>query len=335
MQIPSEKTEKMLFATEEELFKTIIGADHPFRKLNEIINFEKLVEPMRETYSTLGASGIDVEKGIKALLIQFWEDYSDRQMEKAIKENFAVRWFCGFSISEATPDHTYFCKLRKRIGTKRIGQFFKDVNAILDSYGLFGNVFTFIDASTIITKTALWEERDQAIKDGANKLNNSNVKKYAADIDARWGAKSKNHIWFGYKRNAAVDMRCGLIKKVAITPANVPDFKAAENVIPDQGAVFMDKIYDTKKTDALVKAHGCYPATIRKNNNKNKNQDLDRWRSKVRMPFEGTFSKMSKHARYRGQAKNAMQGFLQAVAYNLKKAVNILTVSPGLPAANA
>jgi len=333
MQTPSEKTEKMLFATEEEVFKTIIGANHPFRKLNELIDFEKLVEPMRATYSTLGANGIDVQKGIKALLIQFWEDYSDREMEQAIKENLAVRWFCGFSIGETTPDYSYFCKLRKRIGTKRVGQFFKDVNAILDSYGLFGNVFTFIDASTIITKTALWEERDQAIKAGADKLNNSNVQKYAADKDARWGAKSKNHIWFGYKRNTAVDMRCGLIKKVAVTPANVPDFKAAENVMPDQGAVFMDKIYDTKKTNDIVKAHDCYAATIRKNNSKEKNRDLDSWHSKIRMPFEGTFSKMDKHARYRGLAKNAMQGFLQAAAYNLKKAVNVLTVLPTAPIA--
>jgi len=328
MQTPSEKTEKMLFATEEDIFKTIIGATHPFRKLNQLIDFEKLVEPMRAAYSTLGANGIDVQRGIKALLIQFWEDYSDREMEQAIKENLAVRWFCGFSIIGKTPDHTYFCKLRKRIGTKRIEQLFKDVNTILDSYGLFGNVFTFIDASTIITKAALWEERDRAIKDGADKLDNSNVKKYATDKDARWGAKSKKKYWFGYKRNTAVDMRCGLIKKVTVTPANVLDFEAVEDIMPDQGAVFMDKGYDTKKTDDIIKAHGCYAATIRKNNNKEKNPDLDSWHSKIRMPFEGTFSKMDKHARYRGLEKNGMQGFLQAVAYNLKKAVNILTVSP-------
>jgi IS5 family transposase len=120
---------------------------------------------------------------------------------------------------------------------------------------------------------------------------------------------------------------------VAVTPANVPDFKAAENVMPDQGAVFMDKIYDTKKTGNIVKAHGCYAATIRKNNSKEKNRDLDSWHSKIRMPFEGTFSKMDKHARYRGLAKNAMQGFLQAAAYNLKKAVNVLTVLPTAPIA--
>ena len=326
MQSPSEKTMKMLLATEEELFASIIDTRHPFRKLKEIIDFPMLIDPMRSAYATLGARGIDVEKGVKALLIQFWEDYSDREMEKAIKENLAVRWFCGFSLTEQTPDYSYFSKLRKRIGTKRISRFFENVNATLQDHGLFGNVFTFIDASTIITKTALWEERDRAIRDGAEKLNNANIAHYAADKDARWGAKSKKNIWFGHKRHASVDMRHGLIKKVAVTPANVPDFKTVKSIAPRQGAVFMDKMYDTKKTDAILKGMGIYAATIRKNSNKEKNRDLDRWHSGIRMPFEGVFSKMSKRARYRGHAKVAMQAFLQAITHNLKKAIRILVV---------
>lgn len=327
MQTPSEKTGKLLLSTEEELFNTIIDTTHPFRRLNEILDFETLIEPMRATYSTLGAHGIDVTRGIKALLIQFWENYSDREMEKAIRENLAIRWFCGFSLTQTTPDFTYFSKLRKRVGTKRIANLFTQVNAILESRGLFGNVFTFIDASSIITKTALWEERDRAIKDGAEKLNNTNVASYAADHDARWGAKSKTNIWFGHKRHTAVDMRYGLVKKVAVTAANVPDFKAVKSVIPRQGAVFMDKMYDTRKTDGILHAGRVYAATIRKNNNPHKNRDLDRWHSGIRMPFEGTFSKMNKRARYRGHAKVALQCFFEALAYNLKKAVRVLTVS--------
>ena len=324
MQTPCEKTTKMLLTTEHELFEKIIDANHPFRKLKQLIDFSTLIAPLREVYSTLGAHGIDVEYGMKSLLIQFWEDYSDRQMEKAIRENLAIRWFCGFSLTEETPDHTYFCKLRKRIGTKRIAQFFKDVNGVLEKYGLFGNVFTFIDASTIVTKTALWKERDHAIRDGAEKLNNANVKNYAADKDARWGAKSKTNIWFGHKRHVAVDMRYGLVKKVAVTAANIPDFKVIGSVAPSSGAVFMDKMYDTKMTDCTIRAHGCHPATIRKNTNKKKNQDLDRWRSGIRMPFEGVFSKLTKRARYRGHAKVTMQSFLQATVHNLKKAVTVL-----------
>lgn len=324
MQTPAEKTGALLLTSEAELFTTIIDAAHPFRRLNEILDFPTLIEPLRTVYSTLGAHGIDVERGVKALLIQFWENYSDREMEKALRENLAIRWFCGFGLMETTPDHSYFGKLRRRIGTKRIATLFKEVNATLDARGLFGNVFTFIDASSIVTKTALWEERDRAIKDGAEKLNNKNVAQYAADTDARWGAKSKTNIWFGHKRHNAVDMRHGLIRKVAVTAANVQDFAVVKSVVPKEGAVFMDKMYDTKATHQLLTWLGLHPATLRKDTNPHKNRDLDRWRSGIRMPFESTFSKQAKRARYRGHAKVTMQCFMEALVYNLKKAVRFL-----------
>jgi IS5 family transposase len=334
MQTPAEKTGKMLLVnTEEELFNMIVGAKHPFRKINEIVDFGILVEPMRACYSTLGDKGIDVERGIKSLLIQFWENYSDREMEKAIKENISVRWFCGFGLTEATPDHSYFSKLRKRIGTKRTADLFKKINDILETKGLFGNVFTFIDASSIITKSALWKERDTAIEDGEKKLNNSNVGKYAADSDARWGAKSKNKIWFGYKRHEAVDMRHGLVKNIAVTPANVPDFKMAGNVCPKQGAVFMDKGYDVKKVEEALRRKGIHASTIHKDNNPNKNRDLDCWRTSVRMPFESSFSKVEKKARYRSLVKTLYQCFMEAIVHNLKKATRLLYEETRLSAA--
>lgn len=328
MQHPADKTLKMLFATEQEIFNRLMDADHPFRKITDILDFDELVLPLRDCYSDLGRTGFDIEKGFKALLIQFWEDYSDRQMEKAVKENIAIRWFCGFGIVEDTPDHTYFCKLRGRLGTKRIADVFNNVNRILEGKGLFGNVFTFIDASSIITKTALWKERDEAIKDGAEKLNNANVSDYAADKDAKWGAKSKTNYWFGYKRSNAVDMRFGLIRKTAVTPANILDPDVLTSVCPGQGMVCTDKLYDRKDVDRVLKARGCHAATIRKNNNKQKNRDLDRWRSKVRMPFEGVFSKVEKRARYRGLAKVVLQNFLEAIVHNMKKAVVVLPRPP-------
>lgn len=331
MQTASPIKGKLLLATEEEVFNTIVDNKHPFRRLNEILDFKALVAPMRATYSTLGPNGIDVECGVKALLIQFWENYSDREMEQAIRENMAVRWFCGFGLTEVTPDHSYFGKLRTRVGTKRVAHFFKEVNAILEARGLVGNVFTFIDASSIITKTALWLERDRAIADGAEKLNNKNVQEYAADKDARWGAKSKNNIWFGHKRHNAVDMRHGLITKVAVTSANAQDFAVVKNIAPRSGTVFMDKMYDTKKTNNILCSLGLHPSTLRKNNNPLKNRDLDRFRSGIRMPFESTFARQSKRARYRGHAKVTLQCFLEATVYNLKKAVRLLFMPEMVP----
>lgn len=320
-----ENKEKLLpFRTEAEFFDAVVPTDHPFRTLLAIIDFADLVEPLRSLYSEVGEPGIDIEKGFKTLLVQFWEDYSDREMEHAVRENMAVRGFCGFSFNEGTPDHSYFGKLRKRIGTKRIASLFKKINATLATHGLFGKTFSFIDASTIITKNQLWKERDAAIAAGEERLNNLNVTKYAADKDARWGAKSKHNIWFGHKLHACVDMRYGLIAKLRVTPANVLDPQVIASVLPESGMVFCDKLYDTNKAHDLVRAQGVADGIILKRNRADKNRDLDRFRSRIRMPFEGTFARRNKRARYRGHAKVTMQSFLEAMAYNLKKAVRII-----------
>ncbi len=90
MQKFSDQTSKMLLKTEDQIFDFLVPQDHPFRKLAKVINFEEIVAPLREEcYSDLGTTGIDITKGFRALLVQFWEDYSDRQMEKAVKENIA------------------------------------------------------------------------------------------------------------------------------------------------------------------------------------------------------------------------------------------------------
>jgi len=319
-----EKTAKMFLTIEEKIIEQLVKEDHAFRKLNKIVNFEEILDPYYKLYSNIGVEGIDIVKGFKALLIQFWEDYSDREMEKCLEENIAVKWFCGFELLEKTPDHSYFGKLRKRLGTKNIADIFNAVNQQLRKKGMFGDVFKFIDASAIITKTALWEERDKAIKKGEEALNNLNVKDYAADKEARWGAKSKTNIWFGYKRHHNVDMRFGLIDKLTVTPANIIDPKVLEQILKPGTMTFADKLYDTRKAHLILKANHCHSAIIKKRNNKTKNKDLDRWRSKVRMPFEGTFSKLRKRAKFRGKVKVLMQCYFEALAHNLKKAVAVL-----------
>jgi IS5 family transposase len=315
----------MITTNEDEILEKLVREDHAFRKIKELVNFYEIVSPYYSLYSNIGAKGIDIVKGFKCLLVQFWEDYSDRQMEFALRDNMAVKWFCGFELLEDTPDHSYFGKLRKRLGTENIADIFNKVNKVLRDKGYFGDVFKFIDASAIVTKTALWAERDKAIKNGEEQLNNLNVDKYASDQDARWGAKSKSNFWFGYKRHCSVDMRFGLIDKLAVTPANVLDWLALPNICPENCMVFMDKLYDCRRADITLKLNGCHAATIRKNNNQNKNRDLDRWRSGVRMPFEGVFSKLRKSARYRGQAKVLMQCYFEAICHNLKKATVIPT----------
>src|SRR5687768_15086888 len=95
--------DKTIASFEEQFLSAVIPADHAYRKLNRLIDFAAIAASLETTYSHLGQKGIPAVRGLKALLLQFWENYSDRQMEAAVRENVAIRWFCGFSLTEKTP----------------------------------------------------------------------------------------------------------------------------------------------------------------------------------------------------------------------------------------
>ena len=119
------------------------------------------------------------------MFLQFLYDLSDRELEKELRFNIAYTWFCGCSAYEQTPDHSYFGRFRKKAGAKRIGKIFTSIVDKAKEKQLVRGVFHFVDATSIITKNTTWAERDNAIKDGETGLNNSNVKEYSADPQAR------------------------------------------------------------------------------------------------------------------------------------------------------
>ena len=73
----------------------------------------------------MGRHGYGISKGFRMLVLQFIEDLSDRELERFLQENMVGKWFCGFELEEATPDYTYFSKLRQKIGTTRLSKLFQ------------------------------------------------------------------------------------------------------------------------------------------------------------------------------------------------------------------
>ena len=58
---------------------------------------------------------------------------------------------------------------------------------------------------------------------------------------------------------------------------------------------------------------------IKRNNMKDKNAALDRWISKLRCPYEWTFSKQNKQVCHKDVVKNQGAEFMYAVAYNFRR----------------
>jgi len=304
--------------------ENFISEDHPYRKLLSLINFDDLTRSLERLYKkAIGRTGYSISQGFRALLLQYLEDLSDRELERYLQENLAGKYFCGFDLEDNTPDFSYFSKLRSRIGTKRLATLFNAVRDGLKAQGLVKEIFTFVDSSHLISKFSMWDDRDKAIKKGLEKLNNETVRKVARDKQAKFGCKGKDKYWFGYKQHVSVDMQSGLINKIAATPANVTDAEGLKHICPNQGAAYADKGYCVKKARQTMERKGCHDAAIRKNNMKDKNRDKDRWISSIRAPYERIFSKLSHRARYRGIAKIQFQLMMDALAFNLKRMITI------------
>lgn len=329
--------------------ETMVPEDHVLRTFKERLLVDGIGQDRDEMKKCLGREGYGYEAGLRALFLQFYGNYSDRQMEQQLRYNFLYRWFCGFTMESQTPDHTFFCRIRKAMGPERILQMY---NRMVDDAKLrriIKHFESFVDASAIRRKEAEWAARDRKIEEEERQLKEEgerfrqeqaeeekrgrqntpeNVKKYSADTEARWGCKGKKKYWFGYKRHVCVDTASGMIEKILVTPANVNDANVFPLVCPWGKRILADRGYDTWLVRQTMKKKGCIDRvmrlTKRKDFDKNRNKEL----SKRRSPWEMVFAHMQKRTRYMGVKKTYLQAIMEAIVYNLKRLIWLQGVNP-------
>ena len=187
----------------------IVSETHILKRIRKVISFGAMVYRIKDMESTMGRVGYGLEVGLKCLFLQFVYDLSDRELEDRLRYDMAMRWFCGFSVDEPTPDHSFFGRVRQSIGTSRLHKLLRLMNDKAKEKGVMRSLFSVVDASAIKVKETTWGERDKALADGEEKLNNDNIENYSSDPDARFGCKGNDKFWYGYKRHCTRDMGSG------------------------------------------------------------------------------------------------------------------------------
>ena len=77
-----------------------------------MIDFKKLYIPLQKhNRNPQAQQGYGIIPLFKALLLQFIEDLSDRELQRFLEENNAAKYFCRFAIEEQTPHFTLFTKV--------------------------------------------------------------------------------------------------------------------------------------------------------------------------------------------------------------------------------
>ena len=95
--------------------ESLIPENHLLRKIDRMVSFDFIYELLAPYYSATGRPSVDPASMFKMLLVGYlYGIKSERRLVEEIRLNIAYRWFCGFELDDAIPDHSTFSKTRTR-----------------------------------------------------------------------------------------------------------------------------------------------------------------------------------------------------------------------------
>ena len=279
-------------------------------KLIDWREFDVLLAPISD--AAKGEQGWPPLCLLKALLLARWYDLSDVKLAEALDDRASFRRFCGFSKSEPTPERTAFVRFRRVLAKRGLGEkLFEVITLQLCAQQVSVKQGTLVDATIIAS----------ASKD--------------AD-EARWIKHRNRKAVHGYKAHVACDEDTALIERVKVTPANINDGKAGCDVIPDDpGDVYADSAYRGSRFRDAVETRGGRARVVathvwarEEDDAAAKLRAINGPIHKVRGRIEKIFGTCKQHYGlrriiYRGIAKATLQVMLTAIAYNLKRGLNL------------
>ena len=206
-------------------------------ELSGVIDWSEIDRLLGDVYaSPKGEAGWPPLALFKAQLLSVWYDLSDVKLAEALDDRASFRRFCGFAMSEVTPERTAFVRFRKELVARSLDvRLFDAVLAQLEAKGVVVRTGTLIDATVLPSASK-------------------------GDVEARWVGHRRKKPVHGYKAHVASDAETDMVRAVAVTTANVHDLNKAEEVLPDDpGDVYADTAYAARRFEQAITARGGTP----------------------------------------------------------------------------
>jgi transposase len=224
-----------------ELFITgslrqLIPDEHVLARVDRVLDLSWLVGEVGAAYcADNGRPGIDPEVAVRLMLAGFLLGIvHDRRLMREAQVNLAIRWFAGYGLHEALPDHSSLTRVRQRWGAERFRRIFeRTVMACVDA-GIAKGEVVHVDAS-LIRADVSWEslavrhveavEAESGDADPeapAQRRNGRQTGKYkkvcTTDPDASMATNGRNRrLEPSYKQHGVVDDLCGVVLDVEVT----------------------------------------------------------------------------------------------------------------------
>src|SRR5829696_2302311 len=128
----------------------LVPIAHFYRHLETKLDLSFVREWTRELYADRGRPSIDPVVFFKLQLVMFFEVIrSERQLIETASLNLAHRWYLGYALHEALPDHSSLTRIRQRLGIDVFQRFFERVVDLCQAAGMVWGKELFFDATKI------------------------------------------------------------------------------------------------------------------------------------------------------------------------------------------
>ena len=304
------------------IYDELVPPEHLLRRIAAAVDFDFVSVLVRDCYCPgNGRPSWDPLVLFKVVFLQFLYDLSDREIEEQVNLHLACKWFAGLQPEEAAPDHSTLCRFRSRLGPEKFQHIFNEIITQARQAGLVSERLRIIDATHLQAKVDLFRLPSPPPDTPAAQAPGS------PDPDARFGRKSAQQSFYGYKEHIAIDADSELITAVEVTPGNVADSEVFEPLVdPQAQEVTADKGYDTDANHQWLKEGGQRSSIVVKNNRTNPEiiGQAHPQSQRERPHIERKFAEQKKYhglsqARYWGLARVTLQVLMTCIVVNCKK----------------
>jgi transposase len=126
----------------------VVPEKHVVRRLAAAVDFGFVRSLVNKHYSHTGQPSVDPVVLFKLWLLGYlFNIRSERRLCEEASLNLAWRWFLGYELDEALPDHSVLTKARRRFGTRVYELFFKRIVQLCEERGLVQGDVLFIDST--------------------------------------------------------------------------------------------------------------------------------------------------------------------------------------------
>ena len=134
----------------------LVPEDNFYRRLEERLDLSFVRHLIEDLYAHCGRPSIDPEVFLKLQLVMFFENIrSERQLMRMVADRISVRWYLGYDLHEALPDHSSLTRIRDRYGLAFFRRFFEAIVERCAEAGLVWGEELYFDATKIEANASL------------------------------------------------------------------------------------------------------------------------------------------------------------------------------------